>query len=350
MATNRLFAFNNGSVIADTLQYGNLAISDNVVPGYKWWPGPDEDFGYVIAHDDTNPNMRTEGARSATVSTNSIGFWRTSVKTDGDFLTMTNGLFNQGFVTASVAANWLLANGYWTSWSSAIVTSNLILNLDAGDSLSYPGSGTTWTDTVGNKTFTLFNNPTYSSNNGGYLLFTPTSSQYAASSTSLSSLNEWTIEVWHYYTGNNDGTAPAILTEAVPGGTLLLGSNVNFNLGSQDGVANSLQTGFFENGSWRVTPNYMALTANNWYLIVGTYDGATLKLYVNNTLRQEKELNNPQQYGTPTSSNGGIRLMRRWDNPDYWGGRLSVVRIYTGDILSTGVTQNYNAQKSRFGL
>ena len=116
MATNRLFAFNNGSVIADTLQYGNLAISDNVVPGYKWWPGPDEDFGYVIAHDDTNPNMRTEGARSATVSTNSIGFWRTSVKTDGDFLTMTNGLFNQGFVTASVAANWLLANGYWTSW------------------------------------------------------------------------------------------------------------------------------------------------------------------------------------------------------------------------------------------
>ena len=62
--------------------------------------------------------MRTEGARSATVSTNSIGFWRTSVKTDGDFLTMTNGLFNQGFVTASVAANWLLANGYWTSWDT----------------------------------------------------------------------------------------------------------------------------------------------------------------------------------------------------------------------------------------
>jgi hypothetical protein len=42
--------------------------------------------------------------------------------------------------------------------------------------------------------------------------------------------------------------------------------------------------------------------------------------------------------------------MRRWDLGDYWGGRLSVVRIYTGDILSTGVTQNWNAQKSRFGL
>ena len=35
------------------------------------------------------------------------------------------------------------------------ITSGLVLNLDAGNVASYPGSGTTWTDTVGSKIFTL---------------------------------------------------------------------------------------------------------------------------------------------------------------------------------------------------
>jgi hypothetical protein len=116
MATNRLFTFNNGPSIGDALQYGNLAISTSSVDGYKWWPGPDEDLGYVIAHDDTNPNMRTEGARSATVSTNSVGFWRTSVKSNAAFLTMVNELLGQNFVDGTTATDWLLTNGYWTSY------------------------------------------------------------------------------------------------------------------------------------------------------------------------------------------------------------------------------------------
>jgi uncharacterized delta-60 repeat protein len=116
MATNRLFAFNNGPAIGDALQYGNLSISDYPISGYRWWPGPDEDIGYIIAHDDANPNMRTEGSRSATVSTNSVGFWRTS-KTDVDFLLTFNDLFSKSYSSAPNAAYWLNTNGYWTSYS-----------------------------------------------------------------------------------------------------------------------------------------------------------------------------------------------------------------------------------------
>ena len=127
MATNRLFTFNNGSAIGDALQYGNLSISDYPISGYRWWPGPDEDIGYIIAHDDTNPNMRTEGSRSATVSTNSIGFWR-SAKTSEAFLIMSNDLFNLGYASASAAAYWLTANGYWTSYTpqEAFISKNFI--------------------------------------------------------------------------------------------------------------------------------------------------------------------------------------------------------------------------------
>ena len=334
---SRLFAYNSAGTITGTSQSGNLAISNDSVGrgSVQWWAGPNEDLGYVIGYTDTTGTRKAAGV---TISGNSVGFLRTTVKTDVAFLAIANYLTNQGFLTASVAVNWLNTNGYYTTYiATSTVTAGLVLNLDAGDTLSYPGSGTTWTDTVGNKTFTLFNNPTYSSNNGGYLSFTPASAQYAASSTSLSSLSTWTIEVWHYYTGNNSGSSPTILTELYPG----LTSRINFSLGSNS--ATGLQNGFF-NGAWRVTPAH-TLTANNWYHIVGTYDGTTIKLYVNNTLIQSSSYS-----GTPTSSSGGIRLMRRWDLPDYWGGRLSVVRIYTGDILSTGVTQNWNAQKSRFGL
>ena len=35
-----------------------------------------------------------------------------------------------------------------------------VLSLDAGNPASYPGSGTTWTDTVGGIPFTLNNGPT----------------------------------------------------------------------------------------------------------------------------------------------------------------------------------------------
>ena len=42
--------------------------------------------------------------------------------------------------------------------------------------------------------------------------------------------------------------------------------------------------------------------------------------------------------------------MRRWDDGDYWGGRLSVVRIYDNALTQNQVTGNYNAQRVRFGL
>jgi hypothetical protein len=341
MATSRNFAYNTGSIITGATQYGNLAIGVTLSSygdnpgGVKWWCGPDEDLGYVIAHTVPSGNQPNPKGLSC-----SVGFWRTTDLSDISFLTLVSQTVGQSFATASTAATWLNSNGYWTSYSSmSIVTSGLVLNLDAGDPLSYPGSGTTWTDTVGSKTFTLFNNPTYNSNNGGYLLFSPASSQYAQSTSLPSSLSTWTIEVWHYYTGTNNGSLPSIITELFPGVT----SKINFNLGSVFTSPGGLESGFFD-GSWRVTTSY-SLTANNWYHIVGTYDGVTNKLYINNTLVRTSSFT-----GTPTSSQGGIRLMRRWDLPDYWGGRLSVVRIYTGDILATGVTQNWNAQKSRFEL
>ena len=43
-----------------------------------------------------------------------------------------------------------------------VVEDGLVLALDAGNTKSYPGSGSTWTDTVGSNNGTLTNGPTFS--------------------------------------------------------------------------------------------------------------------------------------------------------------------------------------------
>ena len=80
MSTSRPFAYNTSSAISGTEQIGNLAI---VTPtsgfgstGLKWWVGPDEDLGYVIAHPNTSGQPGSDG------ETAFLGFWRSELLTD----------------------------------------------------------------------------------------------------------------------------------------------------------------------------------------------------------------------------------------------------------------------------
>jgi len=146
------------------------------------------------------------------------------------------------------------------------------------------------------------------------------------------------VIAWHYYTGTNTGPSPCIVTERWPNAT----SNLNYTLGNTSDTSPYLQTGFF-NGAWESTSTGITLTPNNWYQLVGTYDGSTVRLYVNNSLVASTSYS-----GTAISGQNGIRLMRRWDNGEYWGGYLSIVKIYDGDIGAGGVAADYNANLSRF--
>ena len=216
---------------------------------------------------------------------------------------------------------------------SAVPT--LELSLDAA---TYSGSGN-WVDSVSSKSFVLYNSPTWSNSiGGGSFLFDPGSSQYAECTSSLTNLYTWSVEVWHYYTGTNSGASPCIITEVFPGST----SAINYALGSLNDNNPDLMAGWF-NGGWSM-PSY-TLTAGNWYQIAGTYDGTVVKLYVNGTMVQQLPAT-----GSAISSQGGIRLMCRWDNPEYWGGRLASVKIWDGDINFEGVRGSWLQNKARYGL
>jgi hypothetical protein len=120
MATSRPFAYNTGSTISGTEQVGSIAIgtptSGFTSTGLRWWNGPDEDLGYVIAHtvpSGTQPNPVGVPAY--------IGFWRTPSKTDNNFISLSQYVSSftgtpQTFASASAAKTWLNSAGYWTSW------------------------------------------------------------------------------------------------------------------------------------------------------------------------------------------------------------------------------------------
>jgi hypothetical protein len=325
MSTTRPFAYNPGSSISGTIQVGDLAVGypTSGYTGTEWWNGPDEELGYVIAQpvpDDSQPTP-IPGV------TGSVGFFRTNGFDDNEFIDITNILLNSNYNNAPDASTGLTTNGYWNSYSTL---TSPVLSLDAAD---YSGSGP-WIDSIGGKSFTLTNSPTWSSSNGGYFNFVSSSSQYAICNTSLPSMSTWTVGVWHYYTGTETGSAPCIVTET------FIGGGINYSLGKNNG---GFSSGFF-NGGWRTTDGY-SLTPNNWYYIVGTYDGSTIKLYVNNTL-----VDSTNYTGTPTTSGAGIRLMERWDLSDYWGGRLAIVDIFDTALDQTEITTIWNSTKTRFGL
>jgi|694.fasta_scaffold116622_3 hypothetical protein len=231
---------------------------------------------------------------------------------------------------------------YIVDWSNVPVPpTTLLLHLDSGEPLSYPGTGTTWTDLVGGKEFTLRGSPEYV----GFLTFNGTN-QWADTPTSLPLLPTWTVEVWQYYTGTNTGDAPTIVSEAyLQGGSY----GINYALGCSgfSPPNNANVAASFYNGNWYYTnTGYSITTPNAWYHIVGSFDGTNLKLYVNGGLGFTQEV-----IGQTLSSNeSGIRLMRRWDGAEYWGGGLMTVKIYDGAISDSQVASNFNNEKSRYGF
>ena len=137
MATTRPFSYNTGSTIPGTIQVGDLAVGypTSGYTGTEWWNGPDEDLGYVslTCFRDTQPTPISG-------ITASVGFFRTSGFNDNEFVDITNILLNSNYTNALDASTNLTANGYWNSYFAPV------LSLDAGNPLSYPGTGTVWTD------------------------------------------------------------------------------------------------------------------------------------------------------------------------------------------------------------
>ena len=242
--------------------------------------------------------------------------------------------------------------------SANLVTSGLILHLDSGNSSSYSGSGTTWTDLSGNnRNATLINGPQYSSVDGGKIVFDGIDDYAEVSNPPMFGSGDFSVEVWFkrkestltwdgsYLISKWSSGANAAWNEWGLGFGDLQGSsygnNLNFSLEAQGG------------GFYGITSDEILI--NTWYQAVIVREGGTLKMYINGTLRTTStpSISYYGALGTKSINPAGRKLrINRQDNTDSLQGNIEVpiVRIYNKALTLLEVGQNYLNNKGRFGM
>jgi len=217
----------------------------------------------------------------------------------------------------------------------SIVTSGLVLCLDAGNPRSYAGTGTTWYDVSPNATTAALNNgPTYTSGTSGYFNFDGVDDYGQTAAVVLPTANgsALTLEAFCYTTT----TTPGYQTVLGTAGTFSqIGfSTSNFAGGRNGGGGNTLYTGL------------TSISANTWYHMCMTYDGTNGRFYLNGSLIYTGSI------GSNAATNGVSLLSTYAANTaaERFTGRLAVARVYNIQLSADQILQNYNAIRGRYGI
>ena len=219
-------------------------------------------------------------------------------------------------------------------YNPKIVTDGLVLALDAGNTKSYPGSGTTWKDLSGNSNNgTLTNGPTYSSADGGYLNFDGTN-DYVDVSGSIP-VSAATFLAWVRLDGDQSHFTGVIFSRSPASG-------MNF-------YSTSEQIAYHWNN---------ASNTYNWQsgLIVPTQEWCMISVNVNSSsataylCRSSGITSATNTVSHSSITLDAINVGRDSSSGRDLDGRMSVAMIYNKALTAAEVAQNYNALKGRFGI
>ena len=211
-----------------------------------------------------------------------------------------------------------------------IVTDGLVFAVDAGSERSYAGSGTTAYNLVANNDVSLINGLGWQSGNGGYFSSDGTDDSMTTPDAANLDLVDFTLEGWVWWDQHKN--YGSFLVKG-PGGS---GQLFNYSF---FGYATSVSVGFGDGSNYRsISISTPAL--NEWHHIVGTYDGSTLKFYLNSTLANSSSIT-----ATPNQNNDALQILQTNYSID---GRIGCAKVYNKALTAAEVLQNYNAQKNRF--
>lgn len=229
-----------------------------------------------------------------------------------------------------------------------VVTGGLSLYLDAGYSTSFTTASNTWFDVSGyNRNGTLTNGPTFSSDGGGSILFDGVNDYVdniggVSNFSFIQNTGIFTISAWvkltdlstaRYFLGNNDAAT----------------TSKGFYMG-YTGASGTLRLTLTYGVSGQVTISVdrsNIFTDTNWVHVCCVGDGLLLRTYRNGTFIGSNSFGTfSTGDSTRTLSVGRINNV----NSIYWKGNISEVSIYDRALSASEVSQNFNAQKSVYGL
>jgi hypothetical protein len=231
--------------------------------------------------------------------------------------------------------------------SNTYTTTGLVLNLDAGNTSSYPGSGTTWNDLTGNGYHgTLTNGPTFSSSNRGTIVFDGNDDVASFGNILNMGLSSWTMSCWVKI---NDGLGFA----GIMGKTSYRGYVGRYSFYIDNGTIYSF---FQPDNNYIITTPITPYLDNKFHNLVMTIDRTSMMyLYIDGI-----------SVGTPlnVSSASNINLNASTDNfyigsygssnglspIAFLNGNVSQASIYNRALTSAEVISNFNINRARYGL
>ncbi len=222
----------------------------------------------------------------------------------------------------------------------SIVQPNLVVNLDPGQTSSYPGTGNIWTN-IGSSgatnNATLQNAPTYSASSGGNFVLNGTN-QGTFIYRPAAIQDDFTLSIW-FKTASNAGTLGswsngiALIDGDFPG------SQNDYGLGMAQGKL------MFGTGRPDVTITSPATyNDNNWHQVICTRVKSTgaLVMYVDGVQVATGT------GGTNTLNDPSRLFIGNWDNGRYFQGNISAIHMYSSALSASQAQQNYNALNARF--
>lgn len=231
----------------------------------------------------------------------------------------------------------------------SVVSDGLTLSLDAGDTSSYPGTGSTWFDTSGNGyDFTI--NPSAFSTAGGIPHMNFEGSHGAAKRivggalTDVPNFSNATIMLFS-----------TILNSTATWRTLIRGAGADHQVMIQSGAIN---LGMYDNnGGNYIDSGFNINDLPNPYT---QFNCLTFKLSQTSPYYEFRYNNNSQIYTITNANatfNNGYSVIGAYhnvstdvnNNTQYWG-KISVFLYYNKLLSNNEIQQNYRALKGRFGL
>jgi hypothetical protein len=227
-----------------------------------------------------------------------------------------------------------------------IVTDGLVLYLDAANTKSYPGSGTLWNDLSGNgNNGTLINGPTFSSENGGSIVFDGVNDNISKN-TSINVGQNFSGCVWVYPTTIN-------VRDAIIGNSYPYTSNRGWFFLTATGYVGLVDCFALSIGQDQSNVRSVNNTINRnmWNHLSFTVEngGQTKKLY-HNGIEVSYAQNSTTIINIDYSINEFYIGKRYSTTPETWTGNISNVQLYNKALTSEEILQNYNATKSRYNL
>ena len=223
--------------------------------------------------------------------------------------------------------------------TSNIITDGLVLHLDAGNTSSYPGTGTIWNDLTGNgNNGTLINGPTYLTDNGGVMSFDGVNDYVDIGVLAeMNNATKMTISYWCKKSASNKQMIIGSQQSSTNGFWLQWSSDGNVYWNPRNGN--------------RANRPYALTYTSDWICLTGTYDGSLsasdrCDTYVNGVLVLDGTSSPPDSFSSTAGNDFQIGGFSTFISD----GQIGAAHIYNRALSTNEVLQNYNATKGRFGL